>query len=146
MRSPAHFLEIARRRLERPTHAAGNVSRPVFNVVSATFNPAPSLKMMFWRGMRTSVNFTTALYSARSPMNRQRYAISSPGVSTSTMNAVICLRSFPPTIFDGVRAITTSTPAFTPLVHQSFSPVSTNSEPSAVGSAFKLSVAGSEPA
>src|SRR5216110_366444 len=64
--------------------------------------------------------------------------ISSPGVSTSTMNAVICLRSFPPTIFDGVRAITTSTPAFTPLVLQSFSPLSTNSEPSADGSEFVL--------
>src|SRR5256886_480621 len=46
------------------------------------------------------------------------------------MNAVICLRSFPPTIFDGVRAMTTSTPAFTPLVHQSFSPFRTNSLPS----------------
>jgi hypothetical protein len=79
-------------------------------------------------------------------MNRQRYAISSPGVSTSTMNAVICLRSFPPTIFDGVRAITTSTPAFTPLVHQSFSPFRMNSEPSWLGSAFRLSVAGSDPA
>src|SRR5919197_386984 len=79
-------------------------------------------------------------------MNRQRYAISSPGVSTSTMNAVICLRSLPLTIFDGVRAMTTSTPALTPLVHQSFSPFKTNSEPSSVGSAFRLSVAGSEPA
>ncbi len=58
------------------------------------------------------------------------------------MKAVICLRSFPPTIFEGVRAITTSTPAFTPFVHQSFSPLRMNSEPSIVGSAFKFKVAG----
>src|SRR5438105_1601114 len=62
------------------------------------------------------------------------------------MNAVICLRSFPPTIFDGVRAMTTSTPAFTPLVHQSFSPFRTNSLPSELGSARRLIVAGSDPA
>src|SRR5438477_257697 len=62
------------------------------------------------------------------------------------MNAVICFRSFPLTSFGGVRAITTSTPAFTPFVHQSFSPLRTNSEPSGVGSARKLIVAGSEPA
>src|SRR4029453_10630380 len=79
-------------------------------------------------------------------MKWQRYVISRPGQSTSTMDALICLRSLPLTIFDGVRAITTSTPAFTPFVHQSFSPFRMNSEPSAVGSAFKLSVAGSEPA
>ena len=62
------------------------------------------------------------------------------------MNAVICLRSLPFTIFGGVFAITTSTPAFTPLVHQSFSPFRMNSEPSGVGSARRLIVAGSEPA
>jgi hypothetical protein len=32
-----------------------------------------------------------------------------PGVSTSTMNAVICFRSLPFTIFGAVFAITTST-------------------------------------
>ena len=79
-------------------------------------------------------------------MNRQRYVISRPGVATSTMNAVICLRSLPPTIFGAVFAMTTSTPAFTPLVHQSFSPFRMNSEPSGVGSARRLMVAGSEPA
>ena len=60
-RSPAHLREISSNRLETPTHAAGNVSRPVFSVVSATFNPAPSFAIMFSRGTRTSVNFTTAL-------------------------------------------------------------------------------------
>ena len=79
-------------------------------------------------------------------MKWQRCGISSPGVSTSTMNAVICLRSLPFTIFGGVFAITTSTPAFSPLVHQSFSPFRMNAEPSGVGSARRLIVAGSEPA
>ncbi len=53
-------------------------------------------------------------------MKWQRCGIASPGESTSTMNAVICLRSLPFTIFGGVFAMTTSTPAFSPLVHQSF--------------------------
>src|SRR5438105_410881 len=79
-------------------------------------------------------------------MNRQRYVISRPGVSTSTINAVICLRSRPPTIFDGVRAITTSTPALIRFVHQSFSPFRMYAEPSAVGSARRFMLAGSEPA
>ena len=62
------------------------------------------------------------------------------------MKAVICLRSLPLTIFGGVFAITTKTPAFTPLVHQSFSPFMMKAEPSSVGSARKLMFAGSEPA
>ena len=46
------------------------------------------------------------------------------------MNAVICLRSLPFTIFGGVFAITTSTPALIKLVHQSFSPLRMKAEPS----------------
>src|SRR6266480_3503207 len=62
------------------------------------------------------------------------------------MNAVICLRSLPFTIFGGVFAITTSTPALIKFVHQSFSPLRINAEPSSVGSARRLMFAGSEPA
>ena len=46
------------------------------------------------------------------------------------MNAVICLRSLPFTIFGGVFAITTSTPALIRFVHQSFSPLRMKAEPS----------------
>ena len=42
---------------------------------------------------------------------------------------------FPLTIFGGVFAITTITPALMPFVHQSFSPLRMKSLPSAVGSA-----------
>ncbi len=55
-------------------------------------------------------------------MNRHRCVTSMPGVSISTMNAVI-----PPRFFPARRrrlAMTTITPAFTPFVHQSFSPLS----------------------
>ncbi len=38
------------------------------------------------------------------------------------MNAVICFFSFPLTIFDGVRAMTTRSSALVPFVHHSFSP------------------------
>ena len=62
------------------------------------------------------------------------------------MNAVICLRSLPLTIFGGVFAITTSTPALIKFVHQSFSPLRIKAEPSSVGSARRLMFAGSEPA
>src|SRR4051812_34361447 len=62
------------------------------------------------------------------------------------MNALICLRSLPFTIFGGVFAMTTSTPALIKLVHQSFSPFSTQELPSSEGSARKLMFAGSEPA
>src|SRR6266480_1870176 len=79
-------------------------------------------------------------------MKWQRYVISSPGELTSTMKAVICLRSLPFTIFGGVFAITTSTPALIKFVHQSFSPLRIQADPSSVGSARKLIFAGSEPA
>src|SRR5207237_3031688 len=79
-------------------------------------------------------------------MKWHRYVISSPGESTSTINAVICLRSLPFTIFGGVFAITTNTPALIKFVHQSFSPFRMKAEPSSVGSARKLMLAGSEQA
>ena len=65
--APLHALrapicgEISSRRLQSPTHAAGIVRRPVFNVVSATFKPLPSPAMMFSRGTRTSLKVTTPL-------------------------------------------------------------------------------------
>src|SRR2546423_9392002 len=61
------------------------------------------------------------------------------------MNAVICFFSLPPTIFDGVRAITTSSSAFVPLVHHSFSPLRIQASPSSLGIAVVSIAAGSEP-
>jgi hypothetical protein len=50
-------------------------------------------------------------------MKWSRWTTSTPGQSVSTMNAVI--------FFGPVRAITTSSSAIVPLVHHSFSPLST---------------------
>ena len=61
MRSLDHFRQISTRRFDNPTHAAGIVRRPVFNVVNATFNPWPSFAIRFSRGTRTFVNFTMPL-------------------------------------------------------------------------------------
>ncbi len=58
-------------------------------------------------------------------MKWQRVTTSTPGAFISTMNAVMRLRGLPFTISSGVRAMTTITPAFTLLVHQSFSPLMT---------------------
>jgi hypothetical protein len=44
-----------------------------------------------------------------------------------------------------VRAITTSSSAMVPLVHQSFSPLRMKASPSSVGSAVVVMAAGSEP-
>ena len=70
---------------------------------------------------------------------------STPGQSVSTMNAVIWSFDLPFTIFGGVRAMTTMTPAFVPLVHQSFSPLRMKKFPSGAGSACVAIAAGSEP-
>ena len=78
-------------------------------------------------------------------MNRQRWVISTPGQSVSTMNAVTCGISLPFFIFGGVRAITTSSSAIVPFVHQSFSPLMMNASPSSVGTAVVVSAAGSLP-
>ena len=64
----------------------------------------------------------------------------------STMNAVICLRDLPFTILSGVRAITTRSSARVPFVHQSFSPLMIQCEPSSLGVAVVTMFAGSEPA
>ena len=61
------------------------------------------------------------------------------------MKAVICFFSFPPTIFDGVRAITTRSSAFVPFVHQSFSPFRIQPSPSSLGIAVVSIAAGSDP-
>src|SRR3954451_21281399 len=79
-------------------------------------------------------------------MKWQRYVISNPGESTSTMNALICLRSLPFTMFGGVFAITTRTPALIRFVHQSFSPLRIHAVPSSERFAVRLMFAGSEPA
>ena len=66
-----------------------------------------------------AVKRISAFSMPRRPMNSRRCTISTPGVSVSTMKALIGpgLPSLP-----GVRAITTSSSAIEPLVHHSFSP------------------------
>jgi hypothetical protein len=99
-RAPLHPL---RRPLARDLHATlapyaalmGSVRRPVFSVISASFSPFPSPQITFSRGTRTLSKRITAFCSARSPMKWQRCVISTPGVSTSTTNAVICGISLP---------------------------------------------------
>ncbi len=61
------------------------------------------------------------------------------------MNAVICRFSFPLTVLDGVRAITTISSAFVPLVHHSFSPFRIHAFPSSLGVAIVSIAAGSDP-
>src|SRR5438046_8700074 len=77
-------------------------------------------------------------------MKWQRCSTFTPGHAVSTMNAVICRFSFPFTTLDGVRAITTRSSALVPLVHHSFSPLSTHAWPSDVGTAVVSIAAGSE--
>ena len=57
----AHLRQISSSRFDKPTQAAGIVRRPVFNVVSATFKPLPSLAIMFSRGTRTFLKVTMPL-------------------------------------------------------------------------------------
>src|SRR2546425_11257555 len=78
-------------------------------------------------------------------MKWQRCSTFTPGHAVSTMNAVICRFSLPFTTLDGVRAITTSNSALVPLVHHSFSPLSSHAWPSGVGTAVVSIAAGSEP-
>jgi hypothetical protein len=101
---------------------------------------------MFSRGTFTLVKRMTPFSIAFSPMKRDRCTTSTPGQLVSTMNAVICFRGFPLTILSGVRAITTSSSARVPLVHQSFSPLMTKCLPSGVGVAVVTMFAGSLPA
>jgi len=99
--------------------------------------------MMFSRGTRTLLKRTTPFSIPRSPMNWQRCTTSTPGHELSTMKAVIPCRPLPSRA--GVRAMTTSSSAIGPLVHQSFSPLRMNALPSSVGSAVALIRAGSLP-
>jgi len=134
--------------LGKANAGCGQCESPYSNVVSATFNPAPSLKMMFSRGMRYIREFfTTALYSARQP--HEPASISDLQPRRVHINDERCdlLALLPPTIFDGVRAITTSTPAFTPFVPPKFfRSFSTNSEPSPLASLSNSVLPGRSPA
>src|SRR5213082_2341006 len=82
---------------------------------------------------------------ALSPMKWQRCSTFTPGQAVSTMNAVICRFSFPLTVLDGVRAITTISSALVPLVHHSFSPFRIHAFPSSLGVAIVSIAAGSDP-
>ena len=112
------------------------VRRPVLSVVSAIFRPSPSLPMRFPQGTRTSLKLTTPLARALSPMKRQRCSTSTPSQSVSTTKALIFF-------VRGSRAITTSSSARVPFVHQSFSPFRTYSSPSRTAVVVRLE--GSEP-
>ena len=68
-----------------------------------------------------------------------------PGVFISRMKAEICFFSLPLTTFGGVCAITTMTSAFSPFVHQSFSPLRIHPFPSGEGTARVCIFAGSDP-
>ena len=80
-------------------------------------------------------------------MKRQRCVTSTPGVSVSTTKAVTWLRFLPSISFGGVLAMTTSSFARVPFVHQSFSPLRMKCLPpsSFVGSAWVSMREGSEP-
>jgi hypothetical protein len=129
-----------------PATLAGSVRRPVLSVISASLSPFPSPQRMFSRGTFTLVKRITPFSIALSPMKRQRWAISTPGQSASTMNAVIFFLARPFTCTSGVRAITTNSSARVPLVHQSFSPLRMKWRPSSVGVAVARRLAGSDPA
>jgi len=64
----------------------------VFKVVGATFKPLAFPGDI--RAARTSLSDDAVVKRAQS-MKWQRCGMARPGVSTSTMNAVICLRSAP---------------------------------------------------
>ena len=107
---------ISTQRLATAAQEAGSVSRPVFNVTSASFRPRPSPRSRFSFGTRTFVKRMTPFSIAFSPMKWRRSTTSTPGQSFSTMNAEIFLVS-------GCRAMTTKSSARVPFVHQSFSPL-----------------------
>ena len=110
--------------------------RPVFKVTSAILSPFPSAPIRFSRGTRTSWKLMMPLASALRPMKRQRCSTFTPGQSVSTMKQLIFFVL-------GSRAITTSSSAMVPFVHQSFSPLRTNVSP--CSSAVVDRLAGSEP-
>ena len=89
----------------------------MFRVINASLRPLPSPQSTFSTGTRTLVNRMMPFSIALRPMKWSRWTTCTPGQFASTMNAVICLGP--------VRAITTKSSAMVPLVHQSFSPLST---------------------
>ena len=60
-RSAAQRRAISRQRFPAATEEIGNVSRPVFSVMSASFNPLPSPHSTFSLGTRTLVKRITPL-------------------------------------------------------------------------------------
>src|ERR1051325_2811032 len=144
-RSFAHSFAICTMRRPPAAQPAGMVRRPVLSVMSASLRPRPSPHRRCSFGMKTLLNLISTLPMPRRPMNWQRCAISTPGVSVSRMKAEICFFSFPFTTFGGVCAITTMTSAFRPFVHHSFSPLRIQPLPSGDGVAMVCIFAGSEP-
>ena len=101
-----------------PTDPFGMDRRPSLRVVSAILRPRPSCPIRFSAGTRTSLKLMTPLASARRPMKRDRCSTVTPFQAVSTTKAEI-LRVF------GSTAITTSSFAMVPFVHQSLVPLST---------------------
>ena len=126
-RAFAHFRQISSATFPPPTTAAGSESRPVLRVVSAILRPRPSFPMTFSAGIFTSVKRSAAFARARRPMNRQRCVTSTPGQAVSTTNALMAFVL-------AFLAMTTSSSAIVPFVHQSFEPLRTKPFPSGVGS------------
>ena len=93
------------------------MSRPVLSVMSASLSPLPSPHSTLSTGTLTLGKRMMPFSIALRPMKWSRCTTCTPGQSVSTMKAVIFLGP--------VRAITTISSAIVPLVHQSFSPLST---------------------
>src|SRR5258707_2809801 len=134
-RSDAHLRQISRHSLAVPTEPFGMESRPSLIVVSAILRPRPSCPMSFSTGTTTSLKLMTPLARARSPMKCERCSTFTPAQAVSTTKALI-LRVL------GSTAITTSSFAIVPFVHQSLVPLRTYASPSGVFSAVGGSPAG----
>ncbi len=106
-----------------PVLDAGRPKRPVFSVVNAIRRPSPGLPIMFSFGTLTLLNFSTPFAIPFSPRKSHLCSTSKPSMLPSTMNVVICMRSFPFTIFPGMFAITTRMSAAVPFVIHSFVPL-----------------------
>ena len=107
-----------RQYLATPTELFGIDRRPSFSVVRAILSPLPSLPIRFSFGTFTLSKVMMPLARALSPMKWQRRSTSTPSHSVSTTNELI----FSVT---GSIAMTTSSFAFVPFVHQSLVPFRT---------------------
>ena len=145
-RSPAHFRQISSSASKPRRTPRAIVSRPVFKRSQRDLQPGSFLEDdVLARNAHIGEPNDAIVKRAQSHEPAAIRDFQSRRVHIDDERCDL-LAFLPPTIFDGVRAITTSTPAFTPLVHQSFSPFRMNSEPSSRWLGVRLIVAGSDPA